>query len=213
MLFFSLWPDGGGFASYEAGFEALRREPAIRDELRQIVDIAHDTTRRSTIELTGHLGPTGLRVHARYSREEILAGLGWAGFDRKPKHFQSGVLHTRVNGADVDAFFITLRKSEADYSPTTMYRDYPLSPTLFHWETQSSTSLASPTGRRYLAGTSEVVLFVRESKRSDFGDGAPYTFLGPATYVSHTGDRPIAITWRLAHPMPADLYADSAIAL
>ena len=25
----------------------------------------------------------------------------------------------------------------------------------------------------------------------------PYMFLGPANYVSHTGDRPIAITWQL----------------
>lgn len=39
------------------------------------------------------------------------------------------------------------------------------------------------------------------------------TFLGPAHYVSHAGDRPIAITWRLDRPMPADLYADAAVAL
>ena len=45
-------------------------------------------------------------------------------------------------GRNVDAFFVTLKKSEADYSPTTMYRDYPISPTLFHWESQSTTSVA-----------------------------------------------------------------------
>jgi hypothetical protein len=33
-----------------------------------------------------------------------------------------------------------------------------------------------------------------------------YAYLGPVTYESHTGDRPIAITWRLAHPMPAALF-------
>ena len=42
---------------------------------------------------------------------------------------------------NVDVLFITLKKSEADYSPTTMYRDYPISPTLFHWESQSTTTL------------------------------------------------------------------------
>jgi hypothetical protein len=29
---------------------------------------------------------------------------------------------------------------------------------------------------------------------------------GPVSYLTHAGDRPIAITWRLAHPMPAALF-------
>ena len=35
---------------------------------------------------------------------------------------------------------------------------------------------------------------------------APFAFCGPATYQSHEGDRPIAITWRLHHPLPGALY-------
>jgi hypothetical protein len=31
-----------------------------------------------------------------------------------------------------------------------MYRDFALSPTLFHWESQSTTSSTSPTGQRYI---------------------------------------------------------------
>lgn len=212
MLFFSLWPDGGGFDSYEAGFEALRAESAGRDELRQVVDLAFDATRHPTVELAGPLVSTGLHVHARYSREEALAALGRASLERKPAHFREGVLHTQFDGHLLDAFFVTLKKSEADYSPTTLYRDYPLSPTLFHWESQSTTSVDSPTGRRYRDGSSTVLLFVRRERTGEFGT-EPYTLLGPARYVSHTGDRPIAITWRLDHPMPADLYADAAVAL
>ena len=86
-----------------------------------------------------------------------------------------------------------------------MYADYPISRDLFHWESQSTTSVNSPTGRRYLDGTSTVLLFVRQEPRDDFGT-SPYLFLGPATYVSHTGDRPIAITWRLLTPMPTDFF-------
>jgi len=93
-----------------------------------------------------------------------------------------------------------------------MYRDYPLSPTLFHWESQSTTSVASETGQRYISGGSSVVLFVRRERRNEFGT-APYTYLGSADYVSHTGDRPVAITWRLAHAMPPDLYSDTALAI
>ena len=131
---------------------------------------------------------------------------------QRPAHCREGVLHTSIDGRPIYAFFITLRKSEADYSPTTLYRDYPLSPTLFHWESQSKTSVDSPTGRRYLDGSSTILLFVRRERNGEFGT-EPYTFLGPAHYVSHTGDRPIAITWRLDRPMSADLYADSAVAL
>ena len=112
---------------------------------------------------------------------------------------------------NVEAFFVTLKKSEADYSPTTMYRDYPISPTLFHWESQSTTTLASPTGQRYVKGTSTVLLFVREQAKDDFGT-APYLFLGPATYVEHSGERPIAITWRLESPMPADFFQIASVA-
>ena len=211
MLFFTLWPDGGGFDSYEQGFDHLRDEAEARSELRQVVDIAFDGSRHPTTVLAD-LPTIPLQVHARYSREEILAGLDRGTLERKPAHFREGVLHTNIEGRPIDAFFITLRKSEADYSPTTLYRDYPLSPTLFHWESQSTTSVDSPTGRRYRDGSSTTLLFVRREKTGEFGT-EPYTFLGPAHYVSHTGDRPVAITWRLDRPMPADLYADAAVAL
>ena len=120
-----------------------------------------------------------------------------------------GVAYSQARNADI--FFITLKKSEADFSPTTMYRDYPISPTLFHWESQSTTSTDSPTGRRYLNGASTVLLFVREQEKDEFGT-SPYLFLGPANYVSHSGDRPIAITWQLVHAMPTDFFNSAKVA-
>ncbi|MEP6561083.1 MAG: DUF3427 domain-containing protein, partial [Nakamurella sp.] len=98
--------------------------------------------------------------------------------------------------------------------PTTMYRDYAISPTLFHWESQSTTSVDSPTGRRYLHHRemgSSILLFVRQQKKDEMGT-EPYMFLGPANYVSHAGDRPIAITWRLEREMPMDLFAAASVA-
>ena len=71
----------------------------------------------------------------------MLAALGYASLKRRPNSFREGVLY--IPDLDVDAFFVTLQKSEADYSPSTMYRDYPISPTLFHWESQSVTTVAS----------------------------------------------------------------------
>ncbi len=210
MLFFSLFPDGGGFDSVEAGLEAVRREHAARDEVRSVVDLAFDDARHRTVALDGPLAGIPLRVHARYQREEVLAALAYASLQRKPNSFREGVLY--VPEVNVDAFFVTLKKSEADFSPTTMYRDYPISPTLFHWESQSTTTVASRTGQRYLTGASTVLLFARETQQDAFGT-ASYLFLGPATYVSHEGERPIAITWRLAHAMPSEFFQTASVAV
>lgn len=206
MLFYSFWSDGGGFDSYGDGLESIRQEMAARAEIRAVVDMSYDAARHVPLALES-LSSVPLKVHARYQREEILAALD---FPRRPNSFREGVLY--LPDHNVDAFFITLKKSEADYSPTTMYADYPISRELFHWESQSTTSTSSKTGQRYLSGTSTVLLFVRHEAKDEFGT-APYTFLGPATYVTHSGERPIAITWKLEHSMPMEFFQHaSAIA-
>lgn len=211
MLFFSLWPNGGGFDSYDDGFDALRSEPAARDELRLVVRRAFDHAQHAAARLPGRLAPSPLRTHARYSREEIVAALDYSHLGRLPNSFREGVLW--AEGWKSDAFLITLTKSETDYSPTTMYHDYAVSPSLFHWETQSRTSVTSPTGQRYINHAlrgSEILLFAREHKVYELGT-APYLFLGTGHYVSHTGDRPIAITWRLDRPMPTETFTASTV--
>ncbi len=208
MLFFSIWPDGGGHESYDAGLVALRAERSTRAELRSVVDLSFESARHQALELTGSLVDVPLRVHARYQREEVLAALGYCSLSRKPNSFREGVLY--VPERNIDAFFVTLKKSESDYSPTTMYRDYPISPDLFHWESQSVTSQASKTGQRYLTGASTVLLFVRQEQKDEFGTSS-YLFAGPMTYVSHQGERPIALTWKLNHALPSDFYNTASV--
>ena len=106
-----------------------------------------------------------------------------------------------------DVFFVTLQKAEKDYSPTTMYQDYAINDRLFHWQSQSTTSAESPTGRRYVEHAQLgyiVLLFGREHKDRQ-GLAQPYYFLGPAQYVDHAGSRPMSITWRLEQALPARL--------
>ncbi|WP_432938304.1 DUF3427 domain-containing protein [Kribbella sp. CA-253562] len=211
MLFFSLWPNGGGFASYQQGFDALRGEQALRDELLEVIDYAMDQARHRAQVLVGPLRRLSLRIHARYQREEILAALNHASIQRPPSNFREGVL--ALKESSIDAFFVTLNKSEADYSPTTMYQDYAISPELFHWESQSTTSVSSMTGQRYLNHRklkSNILIFARPHKSDELGT-SPYLFLGPATYTNHTGDRPIAITWKLHHPMPTDMFQAACV--
>lgn len=105
----------------------------------------------------------------------------------------------------------TLDKTSGDFSPTTRYRDYAISPELIHWESQSTTRADSATGRRYqnhVAMGRSILLFAR-ARQSD----RAFWFLGPATYVSHEGERPMAVTWRLEAPLSGDLFASFAAAV
>jgi len=215
MLFFSLWPDGGGFDSYGAGLDALRHESALREDLRAVVGLGLHGAERVATRLPGELGMRPLKVHARYTREEIVSALDYVSIEgRKPNSFREGVLFSAA--ANADALLVTLHKSEADYSPTTMYQDYAISPELFHWESQSVTTVASKTGQRYLnhrSTGSHVLLFTRPQKVSALGTGAPYLFLGEADYAEHRGERPIAITWHLRTPMPTADFAVASVVL
>jgi superfamily II DNA or RNA helicase len=216
MLFFSMYPDGGGFADPATGLESICEEQAVRSEMRQVIDIVFDRARRRTYalsELVPSLVDVPLEVHGSYQREEILAALGHASMRRKPSTMREGVAWCEA--AQSDAFLITIKKSEKQYSPSTMYKDYALTPDLFHWETQSTTSAHTPTGQRYIGhrdqGTN-ILLFMRSESRDAMGT-APYIFLGPADYVSHTGDRPMAITWKLRQSMPTEVYLSARVAI
>lgn len=211
MLLFSIWP-GLPFESYKAALTSLRNEHSFRAEAVEVLDHAWLGVEHEAKRLSGDLAFTPLRSHASYTREELLPALDYASLSRLPENFREGVLWSEP--LQTDAFLITLHKDEKQFSPTTMYRDYALSTDQFHWESQSRTSVASPTGQRYVnqnATGTNVVLFTRSSGANDFGKGAPYMCLGTAHYLSHSGERPIAITYGLDRPMPADVYGEASV--
>jgi superfamily II DNA or RNA helicase len=148
-----------------------------------------------------------LSIHCSYSRDQILAGLGLI---TEENHFPVREGVKWVEELNTDIFFVTLNKSEKDYSPSTMYNDYAISDTLFHWESQSTTSTKSRVGQRYLNQRnigSKVLLLVREKKNVDDSNvTAPYAILGYCDYVSHQGDRPISIVWKLRKSMPSKYF-------
>ena len=98
---------------------------------------------------------------------------------------REGVLAHQASATNL--LFITLHKSEALFSPSTRYRDLALGPSLFHWESQSTTTASSPT--------------------------EPFVCLGFATYESHEGERPMAIRWRLEREIPAAWLPVMALAV
>lgn len=209
MFHISLWGEvSRRWSTVDAG-EHLRQNPAAVSDLRAVLEyrLRHVSTHPAG-QMPEVSGP--LTIHAQYTRDEVLVGLGHWSLDRRPDQ-REGVLH--ISDSRVDAFFVTLQKTEADYSPTTMYEDYLISHELFHWQSQSRTSAESVTGQRYIHHKSigyTPLLFVRETKSLPSGLSSPYFYLGPCEYVSHRGSRPISIVWKLNHPVPARLYRSMA---
>ncbi|KOT94283.1 helicase [Streptomyces sp. NRRL F-4711] len=209
MLFFNLWDNAGGFTSYSEGLATLRSQRALRDEIRQVLSYVIDRADHVPIPLSDGLGAVPLKVHSSYNRSEILAALGIARFGgQMPRSFAQGVQWAEE--FQTDALLITLEKDEKDFSPTVRYKDFAISPHLFHWESQNATSPDSATGKRYQqhAGRgTHVLLFMRRYATTDTGKSQPWMLLGPATYVEHSGSKPMAITWHLDHPLPADVWS------
>ena len=205
MLHFALWGTSRRFDTLAAGLREVWRYPAVRAELAELLAVLEE--RSATLTRPSSLAPEiPLLTHARYSRDEILAAYALGTPDRPPQ-VREGVKF--VSEAATDLLFVTLNKSDRDYSPTTMYRDYAISRELFHWESQATQATNSPSIRRYIEHAERghtILLFVRDRKRAADGGTPPYVCLGPARYVESSGDRPVSFTWRLETPMPEDLF-------
>lgn len=213
-FFLTLLPEERDLA---AAMEALAQSGLAREELLQLLDVLDDRVGHQGIALNdvvpkGFFADVPLTIHARYTRDEVLAALGRSTLARPYAHREGPFWHAETN---TDYFFITLEKSEKYYSPSTRYRDYAIAPNLFHWESQSQTRAGSPTGQRYIhhaSRGSEVMLLVRPSNKDAWGRTQAFTFLGPATYKSHRGERPMAIVWELRCAMPMDVFKVARVA-
>ena len=224
-LVYTLWSINAP-ATLEEARATIQAHPAIVEELLELFDLLDERADHLTYSLSEASGeatakavalrtsPSAsvpLSIHARHSLVEIFAAFGRITPGKFYQH-REGVYRDETTNSDL--FFVTLEKSERDYSPSTLYKDYAISPTLFHWESQSLTTQQSPTGQRYIKHRErggQILLFVRARKKQD-GLTMPYTFLGPVDYVSHKGERPIAFTWKLQRPMPADFFRAAKVA-
>lgn len=201
MFYCTVWQESAEDLTDEKVWEnlySLSDSSVMLEELKTL--LRYNLSRIDFIDEEVPLGfDCPLDLHCSYTRDQLLLALGFM----KPATVREGVKWLPNQRCDV--FMITLNKSDKDYSPTTMYNDYSINEWLFHWQSQSTTSADSPTGRRYIRhkelGT-KVLLFVREFK-SDITGAAPYTFLGLADYAKHEGSRPMNITYKLHRPIPA----------
>ena len=190
-----------GSETLDAAAALIWEHPQILAELSQLMDVLAERIEHVHQPLATH-PDVPLNVHARYTRREALAAFASSEALKTPE-WREGSRWLFEEKVDLLAF--TLDKTSGHFSPTTRYRDYAISPTLLHWESQSGTRETSETGQRYQAheGRGSVVLPMARLTTDD----RAFWLLGPATYISHEGERPMAITWRLAQALPGDLFA------
>lgn len=205
MFYATIWPNG--VEDWHA--------PAVRDRLRQLAEC--DTLRNELIDLLQYrldkidfvseplnigVPECPLELHCHYTRDQLFVALDYL----NPGNIREGVKW--LPEKQLDVFLVTLKKTEKNYSPTTLYQDYAINETLFHWQSQSTTSATSPTAQRYIHHQergSRVLLFAREAQEDaiDSTNRAAYLCLGTARYVKHEGSCPMSITWELDTPIPA----------
>ena len=128
----------------EEACQLVWSHPRVRHEVLELLDVLEKRVDHLQHNLETQPN-VPLRVHARYTRVEILAGFG-IGTNAKVDAWQSGVLWAEDERANLLAF--TLDKTSGQFSPTTRYRDYAISRELIHWESQSVTRAESDTGTR-----------------------------------------------------------------
>ncbi|MDI5921321.1 DUF3427 domain-containing protein [Halomonas sp. LR5S13] len=211
-LHYLLWARKGGLVgvdSLEQSLQKWRANPSVAADAVEIAAWRRGHLRVPLQPLNDLPFDCGLLLHGVYGTAEIKAALGLASLE-KPGATGVGVIHAK----DIRAYIhlVTFQKDEGDFSPTTRYRDYPISRRLLHWESQSTVTQESPTGQNYLHFEERgytILFFARLTKRIE-GETAPFIFLGPAKALKgYQGDRPIAMTWELEYPMPAELFEDA----
>lgn len=196
--------------SVQEMIERLSRNHDVVVEARQLLDLLEARVMHVTTSLDGVLGwaePVPLSIHAQYTLDEALAAVGRSTLETKYRT-QAGVLW--VPACRADLLFVTLEKDPKHYSLNTRYKDYAISPELFHWQSQNATRETGTTGARYINHEkmgSHILLFARKAP-----DEGSYMFLGPARYVEHRGERPMSITWKMSRPMPADFFREARVA-
>ncbi len=208
MLHYTLWGVKPSISYADSFKDLMDRNPDIVKELLDIVEYNLYHMRIKEIEYEDFTIP--LDIYASYTIQQIMVAFGKT-TDVYEYPMREGTIY--VQDKHTDLFFVTINKNEEDYLPTTMYNDYAINSQLFNWESQSTTSQESPTGQRYIKDRTnehKVLIFVRENK-NEFGHASPYIFLGNAKYVSHKGDRPIEIVWKLDHSIPERIIRESSL--
>ncbi len=208
MLHYDIWQLPDRFSSLQESINEIGSNKVLVEEIIEILEILID--RINFIEIESYLPyPQPLKLHSRYTREQILCAFGFHTFTIKSSNREGVAENKDIN---TELLFIDLIKSEEDFSPTTLYKDYAINDKLFHWQSQNSARPEKGKGLSYInhIETNKIILlFVREKNEDEYGNTLSYVFLGDAKFISYTDSKPMNIVWELQKPIPPYLRKDT----
>jgi superfamily II DNA or RNA helicase/HKD family nuclease len=205
MLYYEIFQDKISKFGFTTIYEALAKlsdYPVFVNELNEIVDYLLDNIEIKTYSIGDGL-PSALEQYGCYSRDEIFAMFGRQTAVKTMHGSVLGVFN--IAELNTELFFVTLNKSDKDFSPTTQYNDYVISEHKFHWQSQNSDSHKG-SGQRFVLqkeNKKKFLLFVREFKKDGFGNTCPFYCFGFVDYISSHGDFPMNIEWKVEQPIMA----------
>ena len=211
MCHYDFWDKTGpslGFNSLNQSLKTLCHK-AFQAELNEVIELLINRLGINEFDLPDS-DESIIKMHSRHPKEHILIAFGESDFDKKSSS-REGVL--TIKDRNTELLFVTLNKCEKQFSPTTMYHDYAISPELFHWQSQNSARPDSGRGLSYIKQKETektIILFVREQANDEYGRTMGFVNFGPVSFEGAKGRQPMNITWRLAEPMPAYLWHDTA---
>ena len=211
MTHYDFWQQPGkdfNFKTIEESLLFLASDSILRTEFIDVISLA--IGRIDTEEINMELSNSALKLHSRYTRDEILASFGVHTFERKSSS-REGVLF--IKEINVELLFVTLNKSDKRFSPTTRYHDYAISENLFHWQSQNSARPDKGKGLSYVSHKKTgktIILFVREQSNDEYGRAMGFVNLGVVGLQGNYGSQPMNITWKLENPLPSFLWKEAA---
>lgn len=203
MLYYSLFGETikkVGVDSIEEAIGRLKHHPIFVAEINELTEYLFDNLETRTF-VVGEGLPTALEQYGCYTREEVFAIFGRQTATKKMQGSVAGVF--KIDELNTELLFVTLNKSEKDFSPSTMYNDYVVSEQQFHWQSQANDT-HSGKGKRFTEQSfnkKKFLLLVRENKKDGFGNTCPFYCFGLVDYISSQGDKPMSINWRMHQPI------------
>lgn len=209
MLHYDVWQNAGGFDNLEKSIKQIGKNTVFVNEIIEILEYLIDKIDFKELEIVlPYKQP--LKLHARYTRDQILVAFGLSTFDKKSSSREGAAENKNLN---TEILFINLIKSEEDFSPTTMYDDYAISETLFHWQSHNAYRPDKGKGLSYIehvANDKKILLFIREKANDEKGNTMGYVFIGEAVFRETEGAKPMNVKWDLKEPIPEYLWKESA---
>ena len=209
MLHYDVWQKEAGFDSLEKSIHQIGANNILVEEIKEVLEVLIEKIdfKEFQIQLP-YKQP--LKLHARYTRDQILAAFQLSTFNKKSSNREGTALNKDLK---TEILFINLIKSEENFSPTTMYNDYAVTDSLFHWQSQNQSRPEIGKGLSYINHEKDgkrILLFIREKSKNEFGKSLGFVFVGEGNLKDYNGSKPMNINWKLNEPLPNYLWKDAA---